>query len=604
MPAARVKRWMWVGIAVCLVAAASAHTPTVAQDTGTNERRYRTSIEGVTDSGLRRLLTGLSALIEAEDAPFVSFATLRSRANRDLADFRTALRSEGYYASDLSSRIERADDPARVIITIDPGPRYVLGAIDIAYAGTAPAPSVRDQVLDRVGLSAGAAARAPDIVRAETGVALALPELGHPLARVLDRRVVVDHATATVAVTYRMDAGPMLRFGPVHFSGLDTVAAGYLERLVPWQAGQVYDQRLVDRYRQRLSRSGLFSAIDVALDEVETGATGDGVPVLVTVREARHRTIGVGASYSTSEGIGGDVAWEHRNILGSGERLRLEGRGAKIEQSLAARFSKPHFRRYDQTLSAATVLTRQDTDAFRELSSNLSIGLDRPWFDRWRASLAVEAEYSDITDAEGNRQFFLAGLPGSLLWNGTDDLLDPKRGARVLLEVSPYLAQEDSPFGFVRNELTATGYYAPGRDDRLVLALRGKVGSIVGAETTTLPANRRFYAGGGGSVRGFGFQEVGPLNDEGDPAGGRSLAEVGIEARWRIAGNFGLVPFIDGGNVYDHVLPRLSGFRWGGGLGFRYYTAFGPLRFDVATPIDRRPEDEDILFYISIGQSF
>ena len=105
-------------------------------------------------------------------------------------------------------------------------------------------------------------------------------------------------------------------------------------------------------------------------------------------------------------------------------------------------------------------------------------------------------------------------------------------------------------------------------------------------------------------MRGFGFQEVGPLNDEGDPAGGRSLAEVGIEARWRIAGNFGLVPFIDGGNVYDQVLPRLSGFRWGGGLGFRYYTAFGPLRFDVATPIDRRPEDEDILFYISIGQSF
>jgi translocation and assembly module TamA len=136
-----------------------------------------------------------------------------------------------------------------------------------------------------------------------------------------------------------------------------------------------------------------------------------------------------------------------------------------------------------------------------------------------------------------------------------------------------------------------------------VIAGRARAGSIPGIERNDLAPSRRYYAGGGGSVRGFGYQELGPRAPDGDPIGGRSLNEFAIEARYRF-GNFGIVPFVDAGQVYEGVLPKGSDLRFGAGIGGRFYTNFGPLRVDVATPIARKKGESAVSLYISIGQAF
>jgi translocation and assembly module TamA len=140
--------------------------------------------------------------------------------------------------------------------------------------------------------------------------------------------------------------------------------------------------------------------------------------------------------------------------------------------------------------------------------------------------------------------------------------------------------------------------------DTVVIAGRARLGTIFGAERDRIAPSRRFYAGGGGSVRGYGFQRLGPRDPVfDDPIGGRSLAEFALEARVRV-GNFGIVPFIDAGNIYTSPLPKLDDLRFGAGIGVRYHTRFGPIRVDLGTPLSRQRDDPRLAVYVSLGQAF
>ena len=159
---------------------------------------------------------------------------------------------------------------------------------------------------------------------------------------------------------------------------------------------------------------------------------------------------------------------------------------------------------------------------------------------------------------------------------------------------------------FLVSEVSGSTYYSVFDDDQLVLAARTRVGSIVGEETEVIPANKRFYAGGGGSIRGFEFQKVGPLDDDEDPLGGRSVLELGFEARIRLTETIGLVPFIEGGTVFDSSFPDFDEeLLWSAGLGLRYFTAIGPVRLDVGFPLNGRDGVDGLFeFYVSLGQAF
>ena len=155
-------------------------------------------------------------------------------------------------------------------------------------------------------------------------------------------------------------------------------------------------------------------------------------------------------------------------------------------------------------------------------------------------------------------------------------------------------------------ETRATGstYLDLSGEGNLVLAGRLSVASVSGGSIDELPADRLLYAGGGGSVRGYEFRSISPEDEDGDPTGGRGLVESSIELRYRFL-DYGIVPFFDAGTVTEHTFPSFDEqLQYAAGLGLRYYSAIGPIRADVAVPLNPRPEDDPVAFYISIGQAF
>jgi translocation and assembly module TamA len=572
---------------------------------------YSVEILGVEDSDLKGLLEKSSQLFALIERPPATRGGVRRRAEGDMERFGATLRSEGYYAATSTFEIvedtaPKTDDgaaPVVVRISVDPGPAYKLSEVAVRYPETVAEVSDLPRDADDLDLEIGMRARAVAILTAQNNLILDLKNLGYPFAEVTDRKTTIRHDEAIMRVAFEADPGPLAHFGAVSIEGTEEVDEDYVRVLLTWQDGDLFSREAVDATRRELLRSGLFASAKINLAEA-VDAEGR-LPVTIDVLEAKHRSVGFGAKYSTGEGAGVEAFWEHRNFFGNGERLRVTATAAQIEQMLDGAFRKPNFLQRDQALLANLAVRHANTDAFDEVSAASFAGLERPLGENWTVTGGLANEYLVIDDDDGERTFLLFGLPGTARRDTTDNLLNPSKGTRLTLSLTPWVGTLDESLTWLNGFTSGSAYYAIDQEARFVLAGRGKLGVIVGEDTAALPANKRFYAGGGGSVRGYEFQKVGPLDDDDDPLGGRSVIEVGAEVRARVTESVGLVPFIDGGMVYDDAYPDFSEeILWAAGLGVRYFTAIGPVRFDLAFPLNGRDVDDSFQFYISIGQAF
>lgn len=574
--------------------AASAAAPTVA---------YTVVMSGIPEDDIAQLLRQSSQLVELRERPPATLAGLRRRAEDDGTRLVEVLRSKGFYAATVTPHIDVDASPVRVDVVVETGELYLLGDFDIIYDEAAGRHGLVED-LEELGLHLGLPAEGATVVTAQETLIRRLSERGRPLARVTSRRVTVDHADKTMRVELKVDPGPPVRFGQAEFRGTKAVEPTYLQRLVPWTEGAVYDRRMVDQLRTRLWATDLFGTVTILPPD---SPTADAVlPVIVDVTERAARTISAGANFSTDRGAGGDVSWENRNLFGQQETLSLKAAGDFVEQSLTADFRKPNVGRYDQAVLANAAAIRQDTDAYRERTVKAFVGVERKFAQVWSGRVGPSLDYSVLNDNDGQEIFLIGGLPASVTRDTTDNALDPTEGTRLTAGLTPAVGTLQRDITFLTQELGGSAYLSVMPEDRLVLAGRFRVASLVGADTADLPASRRIYAGGGGSVRGYAFQSLGPLDLENDPLGGRSATEVGFEARWRVTDDFGLVPFIEGGNVFDSAIPQLDEtLQWAAGLGARYFTRVGPLRLDLAFPINGRDGvDSTFEFYVSLGQAF
>jgi translocation and assembly module TamA len=448
-------------------------------------------------------------------------------------------------------------------------------------------------------------ALASDIVAAEQELLNLLDDIGHPLANIIDRRAAINRSENTMSVTLKLEAGPFVRFGSVAVEGLTDVEEDYVRELIQVPSGTPYDQREVDALRSRLVNTNLFDS--VRIDHASSADSEGRLPMVINVAERKHRSIGAGVSFSTDEGAGANAFWEHRNLFARNEQFRFSVTAAQIRQVLSADYRVPNFRRLDQALIFNSTAVRQTTDAFEELSASFFGGLERKLGEHWTVRAGPSLEYSILDDNVEENTFALVGFPLSVARDDTDDVLNPTRGTRLNLTTTPYYGVlADNP-SFLVNEVSGSGYFSLFENDRLVLAARSRFGSIIGASTDDIPVNKRFFAGGGGSIRGFEFQTAGPLDEDNDPIGGRSVFELNLEVRVRITDTIGLVPFVDSGTVFDSSVPDFSGEtpRLAAGVGARYFTVVGPLRVDIAFPLNPRDGVDDFFqFYISIGQAF
>ena len=501
-----------------------------------------------------------------------------------------ALKSKGYYEPNVT--FENSGEP---VISVQTGPQYVIGKLKIEGD---------DRTLQNV--EEGDILDAASILKAQEKLKNEISKDTCYYSLTVKNQVVLNKAMNTGDVTIMVEKGDIASFGPTTFKGAPTIKTSYLENFIKYEQGACWDAGKIEKTKNALISTGLLSVVNETLpDKPYSDGT---VPVIFDLKERSPRTIRLGASYYTDEGPGIVVGWQHRNLFGAGEELDTNLRANFLEQSLSADFEKPFFGSEDQTLNIDAELSHLDSDAYEEYKISASVNLQKDFTDNLSGSLGGGIELSRIQDKTdmSERTFGLFSIPASLHYDNRDDPLNPKKGWTWGVETTPYLDALGNSSPFWKTTLPATTYFGFGEEKNTVLALRGRLGTINGAETDDIPASKRFYAGGGGSIRGFGFQEAGPKDEDDNPIGGRSLLETSTELRFKITDTIGAVGFIDAGGVSDAQYPDFQdGMYVGTGVGLRYYTGFGPVRFDVATPVNRREEAEQpVYFYISIGQAF
>ena len=566
---------------------------------------YEVAFVGEMELDLRQRLEAASQLRALSGRPPTSPAALRRRIDDDLQQLAEVLRSEGFYGHILTADIDNAASPVRITLHVDTGIVYLVGEYRIEIRGEpiAGAPELPEDV----GLTLGMRARAESIRDAERLVLARLGELGRPFATVAEAGYVVDHSTQLLSAHLAIDPGPASTFGPLALRGLQAVSEAYIRRLAAWAVGAPYQQSRVAQMRQRLADTGLFTSIVV---EHADAPDPDGrIPVTVVLEERLPRTVGAGLSFTSArERVIAKVSWEHRNLRGEGERLRAEALGSKLRQEAAVRLRRPNFAVLDQALLAQTTLAHERSDAFDERAVGAELALERRLDEGWSAVIGAPVEASSQSASLGSGRFLLTGARLALTYDGRDDVLNPTRGTVVSFAATPWLSLTNQANHFLTTEVAASAYASnlPGLGPGDVIAVRGRLAGNFFAETARIPPNKRLYAGGGGSIRGYEFRAVGPLDRDSNPVGGRSLTEVSTELRLRHTEQFGSVLFVDAGQVSDGTFKQFgSGLRMAAGLGLRYFTAIGPFRFDLAFPLrPRKGIDSTYAFYLSLGQAF
>jgi translocation and assembly module TamA len=563
---------------------------------------YQVAFEGVDAPELLELLNQVSETARLVDRPPPSLVRLRRRAEDDRQRLQQALRSRGHYAAEVGVAIDPDAEPVQVRFEIDPGPSYRFRDVSLDVAPTEPAPSLPS--LEELGIAPGEPAVSQAILDAEAALLARARSQGHALAELGERRAVVDHPADAMDLTVALRPGPRVRFGDIRVEGLETVEEDAVRRRLPWRPGEVITAERLAAGREALFDSGLFSSVMVDFGS-EPDADGR-LPVTVEVNERKHRSIGLGVGFRTDEGLSGNVSWEHRNLFGRGERLTVELDGSFLGAHLTGAFRKPDFWRRDQALLAGTRLAFEDTDAFESRSAGASLGLERLLARGMTVSAALAFRAAQIQERDQEEEEFgLLSLPVLFRWDRSDDLLNPSRGGRLALENEPFVDVFGNDVAFNKSRLGYSHYLQVLDEPRVVLAARGAVGTLFGASRDEVPADLRFYAGGGGSVRGFGFQLAGELDDDDNPLGGRSLVELSGEVRVRLTETIGAVAFVDAGSAFGSSVPDFSEtLRIGAGPGLRYFSPIGPVRLDVGFPINARDSDDSFHLYISLGQAF
>ena len=565
----------------------------------------RAGIQGEMKAALK---AEIAAAIGETDKPIANRFEARRRANEASEDAIAVLRSEGYYAYDVEPDVSESDPP-QPLVKISPGKHFVIADPSIEWLAPAPGAAVQTAGEAVMGLANGQAGRAADVIGAEGRIVAAVQKRGYADVVAAPRVVTVDHADGTVRPQYRIQAGEIVRLDGVELVTTGKTNPAWLMRMAPWRVGEIYDPEDVGELERRLLDTGVYDSVTVSLAPKDK-TTADGLrPVVVSLADRAYRRLELGASYSTSEGAGADARWTRYNLLGRADTSSLFARASTIDSRVGVEVSLPHWRRAQQTLKATVQAYNQQTNAYDETGVGVSADIERRFRKTSYLTLGVSLDYAETDEPQANlsslgRTTVAGALLGVLSLDRSDDPLDPKRGWRVETRVEPTIILGGITLPYLKIQTQGTAYVPFDAKGRTVLAARLKLGSIVNGTIPDVPASRRFYSGGGGSVRGYTYQAIGPHLADNTPVGGASVVEGSLELRQKIGQHWGVVGFVDAGAIGSGQIPDGNDMAFGVGLGVRYDLGFGPIRVDVGVPLNPRSNDPAFQVYLSIGQSF
>jgi translocation and assembly module TamA len=616
----------WI-IARAVVAAAVGTLAVTSFAQAADPLNYTVSFAPTGNGALDAAISGSSQLASLRTrAPAGPFAVV-ARARQDLPRLTTALESFGYYQSrigitiaghglddpDLPEELERVPQggSAAIKVAITPGPLFHLGHVTLNGA-------VPDGAVAAFTLRPGQPAIAGNVLGAGGALLNALQEQGYALAVVDPPLAVEAPGEHAIDVTYHVSAGPRVDLGPITITGLRRMHESYVRRRLLIHQGQLYQPSKIEAARQDLLGIGVFSGV-VVRTAPKLDADGE-LPLTIDVAERKLHAVTFNVAYSTDLGGSVGATWTDRNLFGNAEQLNLSvaatGMGGTADKGLGynatAQLLKPDWLHRDQTLEFDLGAIKQNLDAYDQTAATAGVIVSRKLSKQWTVSVGLTGEQEKIIQEGVTRDYTLAAVPLSGKYDGTgltNPLDDATHGVRAALTVTPTESLGHTEATFVILQANAATYFDLNdlgltRPGASIVAVRGIVASAQGASQFDLPPDQRFYAGGSATVRGFKYQSVGPLFADNNPQGGAALDAATIEFRQRVWGNIGAAVFVDAGQVSAENAPFEGTLREGVGTGVRYYTPIGPIRVDVAVPLNKPPGGDSFELYLGLGQAF
>lgn len=578
---------------------------------------YETVFEGALPKFLETALQQDSRCIQLEQKrPPASLNALEYRANQDDQILTEVMHHFGYFDGRVNHRIIPLTPPSnainppqqKVIFSFHKGKRYRIKSVTFHCLSKTHKLNIQLKDLEDIRIKIDQKVKVEYILALKEAVTVYLQEHGFAHPTVHEPEATLDPNTHTLNVNISFDPGASTHFGDTHIQGLKNLPEDLIKNRIAWKFGESYNQTAITDTRKKLVNLNLFDGINIKSQEAQNQTT----PMSIDVVEAPPRIIGFGVRYYSSEGAGIKGFWEHRNLWGQGEYLSTSIKYSPRLKQLRGSLSFIDFLAPEQTLTPRITFSKEYTKAYIAKLLDADLTLSRPLTKKLSGSIGTSAEVGHIQREDLTQRNRLWGLPLELKWDSSDSALDPESGCRAEVYVTPYTGTLGPEKGLIETEISSS-IYLPLSDeiDPFVVALWGHIGSIWVKDPQNIPVNKRFFAGGGGSVRAYGFQKLGPLDSNGVPIGGRSLAEFGIEGRFHVNEKWGGVIFFEGGALTLNVLPNhKEKFRWGIGAGLRYFSPIGPIRFDIAVPVSKRRKigrkyaDSSFQFYVSIGQAF
>jgi translocation and assembly module TamA len=560
---------------------------------------YEVEIPALPD-GLTPLLSSVSDSVGLKNNPPDSPGLLRRRMAGDIETFVDALRARGYFKAEVAGEVDTTVTPQTVRFMIVPGPRFVFDRPRLILKPDDP--TLQDRLRDTLGsLKSGDKYSSSTILDVETALLERLKEQGRPSPATLERKVVADHATERVEVEFTIDPGPAATFGATEILGLEDVSEEAVNAELAWKNGTPYDRRQVDKTREQLIRTGLFRSVRIDADHPDGSDT---VNMRISLLEAPLRSVRAGLWFFSDLGLGVTAGWTHRNILGAGQELRLDTEVSENLQRANSELILPRMWHPRQNLGLSAQYVHDLTDSYEATNLSLSAIARRPVSDV-QVGYGLAYRLSEV-DKDDSRRFNLFSVPLLAEYSNADHLLDPSSGIALTARMEPFTDIGNRETSFVLWSLTGRHYLPLNRDKTMVLATRGRYSLLAGSSRESIPEDMLLYAGGGGSVRGYAHQYAGELDEDDDPLGGVSAVDFSAELRFRINREYGFVLFADGGGAFSGRNPsEREEYFWGVGTGLRYFTPVGPIRLDVAVPLERRSGVDDLFqVYVSLGQAF
>lgn len=554
-----------------------------------------------------------STLFAIEDLQTVKTQDLVAAGLADYERLLSVLYENGFFGSEISIRADGRElasisalaPPRRidnVTISIKPGTQFRFGKSDIApLAFATELPET---------FATGAPASISALRDASDAAILRWRNLGHAKAAITGQEIVADHPKKQLNVDVSLDPGPRLRFGKLTVSGNEDVRTRRVVQITGLPEGKVFSPIELERAQTRLRRTGTFkSTVLTEQDEIGPGNT---LGIDLQVVENLPRRFGFGGEISTQEGLTVSGYWLHRNLFGGAERLRFDGEISGIggntggeDLTLSVRFDRPATFNEDTDFYALAEAERRDEISFLTRKFATEIGIRRYATSKREYTFGLRLETAETEDAFGPRSYTLLAVPVGAQFDYRNNRLDATSGYFANLRIAPFYGLSGVPSG-VRSTADLRAYYTPGGDGNLTFAARAQVGSVAGPSLSETPSDYLFYSGGGGTVRGQGYQSLGVDIGGGNTVGGRAFLGLSGEVRVKTGENLSLVGFADAGYIGQEAFPDGSSGRWhsGAGVGLRYATGIGPIRLDVAVPVSSPDNASGFEIYLGIGQAF